>query len=53
MDAGFGHSHQLNVVPQHEKYMAIVYDFVLPEHAWKVLKWLNTITDENKKVSAF
>lgn len=31
--------------------MAIIYDYVLPEHAWKVLKWLNTINEENKKVS--
>lgn len=49
VDIGGGKFHQLNVTPQNEKYMAIVYDYVQPEHAWKVLKWLNTISDENKK----
>lgn len=44
-----GQSHLLNVAPQNEKYMAIIYDYVQPEHAWKVLKWLNTISEENKK----
>ena len=51
VDVGNGTKHQLNLVPQHEKYMAIIYDYVLPEHAWKILKWLNSITDDNKKVS--
>jgi hypothetical protein len=32
--------------------MQIIYDYVQPEHAWKVLKWLNTISEENKKVGA-
>lgn len=33
--------------------MAIMYEYVQPEHAWKVLKWLNTISEDNKKVSQF
>lgn len=51
VDIGGGKSHQLNVASGNQKYMAIVYEYVLPEHAWKVLKWLNSISDENKKVS--
>ena len=51
VDIGGGKSHQLNVVARNEKYMAILYEFVKPEHAWKVLKWLNTISEDNKKVS--
>ena len=36
---------------RNDKYMQILYEYVLPEHAWKVLKWLNTISEDNKKVS--
>lgn len=49
VDLGQGRTHQLNVRPQNEKYMAIIYNYVKPEHAWKVLKWLDTISEENKK----
>ena len=48
VDLGGGRSHQLNVKPQHEKYMAIIYEYVQPEHAYKVLKWLDTISEQNK-----
>lgn len=51
VDLGGGKSHLLNVADANHKYMAIIYDYVQPQHAWKVLKWLNTISDENKKVS--
>ena len=51
VDIGGGKSHQLNVADANHKYMAIIYDYVQPQHVWKVLKWLNTISDENKKVS--
>jgi len=51
VDLGGGKSHQLNLATKNEKYMAIIYEFVKPEYAWKVLKWLNTITEDNKKVS--
>ncbi len=45
----FGAGGLLNV--SNEKYLAIIYQYVLPEHAWKILKWLNTISEDNKKVS--
>ena len=51
VDIGGGRSHQLNVVSKNERYVAILYEYVQPEHAWKVLKWLNTISEDNKKVS--
>lgn len=51
VDIGGGKSHQLNVKKANEKYMAIIYDYVQKEHAWKVLKWLDTISEDNKKVS--
>ena len=50
VDVGGGKSHLLNVPSGNQKYMAIIYEYVTPEHVWKVLKWLNTISDENKKV---
>ena len=50
VDIGGGKSHLLNVASGNQKYMAIIYEYVSPEHVWKVLKWLNTISDENKKV---
>ena len=48
--SAFGNSGLLNVA--NEKYLAIIYQYVRPEHAWKILKWLNTISDDNKKVSS-
>ena len=48
VDIGGGRSHQLNIKTQHEKYMSIIYEYVQPEHAWKVLKWLDTISEQNK-----
>lgn len=49
VDIGDGKSHLLNVADKNQKYMAIIYDYIQPQHAWKVLKWLNTISEENKK----
>lgn len=51
VDIGNGKKHQLNMDSRNDKYMQILYEYVLPEHAWKVLKWLNTISEDNKKVS--
>lgn len=38
---------KVNVVNQ--KYLAILYDLVRPEHVWKLLKWVNNISEQNKK----
>ena len=40
---------QLNCTNQ--KYLAILYEYIQQEHCWKLLKWLNTISEEHKKVS--
>lgn len=37
----------LNV--NNQKYLAILYDFVQKEHVWKALRWINTVSEENKK----
>ena len=39
----------LNV--SNQKYLAILYELVQKEHVWKALRWVNTISEENKKVS--
>lgn len=39
----------LNV--NNQKYLAILYDFVERDQVWKALRWVNNISEENKKVS--
>lgn len=40
-------SDQLNVANQ--KYLAIVYDVVRKEHVWKLLKWVDNLSEQHKK----
>lgn len=49
MSSGNETLNQLNVANQ--KYLGILYEYVQPDHVWKLLKWLNSITEEHKKVS--
>jgi hypothetical protein len=34
---------KVNVMNQ--KYLAILYDLVRPEHVWKLLKWVNNVSE--------
>mmetsp|Transcript_13151 Transcript_13151/g.22261 ORF Transcript_13151/g.22261 Transcript_13151/m.22261 type:complete len:182 (-) Transcript_13151:640-1185(-) len=38
---------QLNI--QNQKYLSIVYELVKQEHVWKLLKWINSLSEQNKK----
>lgn len=34
---------------KNQKYLAIIYELVKPECVYKLLKWTNIISEENKK----
>jgi hypothetical protein len=36
---------------QNQKYLPIIYEYVQAEHVWKLLKWVDKLSEENKKVS--
>ena len=43
------HGEPLNVANQ--RYLAIIYDFIKPEHVSKLLNWVSVLSEEHKKVS--
>lgn len=36
---------------QNKRYLEIVKTMILPEHTWKLLKWINALSDKQMKVS--
>lgn len=33
-----------------QRYLAIIYDLIKPECVWKLIKWVDNISEEHKKV---